>query len=144
LKNQKYIRFHYLKRNRRQIILQGHYLKGIEVLFAIGLIYHYRVTLLPKSNLQHILYYLSYLLNLKEIGPEKIRSKFYLTSSTFVESDTTDVESAVGAVAVSTCAAVESVASFVADPEPQAVNVNATPIAKINVIFLIYCKYTKF
>ena len=47
------------------------------------------------------------------------------------------VESAVVTAAVSTCAAVESVASFVADPEPHAVSVSATPRAKINVYFFI-------
>jgi hypothetical protein len=55
-------------------------------------------------------------------------------------STTLAVESAVGTAAVSTCAAVESVASFVADPEPHAVSVNATPRAKINVYFFILYK----
>jgi hypothetical protein len=39
--------------------------------------------------------------------------------------------------AVSTLAPVESVASFVEDPEPHAVNVKETPIAKIKIYFLI-------
>jgi hypothetical protein len=54
-------------------------------------------------------------------------------------STTLAVESTAVTAAVSTWAAVESVASFVADPEPHAVSVSATPRAKINVYFFILC-----
>jgi hypothetical protein len=47
------------------------------------------------------------------------------------------VVSALGTAAVSTCAAVESVASFVADPEPHAANAITALRAKIKVYFFI-------
>ena len=53
------------------------------------------------------------------------------------------VESTAVTAELSTCAAVESCASFVVDPEPHAVNVIDTPRAKTKIYFFIILKIHK-
>lgn len=67
----------------------------------------------------------------------RFRPTNYFTSAECVVSATAVVESAAVTADVSTLAPVESVASFVADPEPHAVNAIVAPRAKINVSFFI-------